>query len=188
MTHSKFLVLLCAFTLVISSCSDQKDPLPINPEELITTVNIVLTPVDEGDSLTFKSEDLDAQGPNPPEISGGTLLANTQYNAVISLLNETSATAIDITEEVAEEAEDHQFFYSASEELNLSFAYRGENDSNGNPVGIYFRLTSKEAGTGTFTLTLKHQPNKFATGVKEGDISNAGGETDIEVSFPVTVQ
>jgi hypothetical protein len=31
-------------------------------------------------------------------------------------------------------------------------------------------------------------PDKYAAGVSEGDISNAGGETDIEVSFQVIIE
>ncbi|HBK71516.1 MAG TPA: type 1 periplasmic binding fold superfamily protein, partial [Flavobacteriaceae bacterium] len=35
---------------------------------------------------------------------------------------------------------------------------------------------------------LRHEPNKSASGVSDGDITNAGGETDIEVIFNITVQ
>jgi hypothetical protein len=35
---------------------------------------------------------------------------------------------------------------------------------------------------------LRHEPNKDALNVASGEITNAGGETDIEVSFPVTIK
>ena len=38
-------------------------------------------------------------------------------------------------------------------------------------------------GHGQFTVTLRHEPDKSAQGVSAGDITNAGGETDIEVSL-----
>jgi len=38
------------------------------------------------------------------------------------------------------------------------------------------------------TITLRHEPAKDATGVSDGDITNAGGETDISVNFPVEIQ
>ena len=41
---------------------------------------------------------------------------------------------------------------------------------------------------GSITVILKHKPMKTAANVSNGDISNAGGETDIEVTFPIDVQ
>jgi len=49
-------------------------------------------------------------------------------------------------------------------------------------------LTTDAAGSGTITVILRHEPDKGASGVNDGDITNAGGETDIEVTFDVTVQ
>jgi hypothetical protein len=40
----------------------------------------------------------------------------------------------------------------------------------------------------TIRVTLIHEPMKSAAGVSSGDITNAGGETDIEVGLPVVVQ
>ncbi|HBK82722.1 MAG TPA: type 1 periplasmic binding fold superfamily protein, partial [Flavobacterium sp.] len=36
-------------------------------------------------------------------------------------------------------------------------------------------------------VTLIHKPNKTASGVEAGDITNAGGSRDAEVSFPISV-
>jgi len=62
-------------------------------------------------------------------------------------------------------------------------------DADGNPIGLDFIVTT-DATTGTeaFTITLRHEPSKDAAGVSAGDITNAGGETDVEVTFNVTVQ
>ncbi len=46
-----------------------------------------------------------------------------------------------------------------------------------------FTLTTGVAGTGTLTFTLRHEPTKPNTG-----LSDAGGETDITVTFDVTIQ
>jgi hypothetical protein len=37
-------------------------------------------------------------------------------------------------------------------------------------------------------VTLRHEPDKGAAGVSGGDITNAGGDTDIEVTFPVVIE
>ena len=49
-------------------------------------------------------------------------------------------------------------------------------------------LTTGEAGTGTLSIILRHEPAKDASGVSDGQIANAGGETDIEVSFNITIE
>ena len=61
-------------------------------------------------------------------------------------------------------------------------------DADGNPIGLATTVTTGAASTGEFTVILRHEPMKDAQGVKDGDITNAGGETDIEVNFPVEIQ
>ena len=41
--------------------------------------------------------------------------------------------------------------------------------------------------TGLLTITLRHQPNKEAAGVADGDIINAGGESEAMATFEVSV-
>ena len=60
-------------------------------------------------------------------------------------------------------------------------------DGNGRPVGLTSIWTVGAASNGTITVTLRHEPDKGAAGVSAGDITNAGGETDIEVTFPLVI-
>ena len=184
----KLFSILSIFTLVLTSCSDDDTPTPVHEEEVITTMTVVLTETGTTNTVTLQSRDLDGDGPTPPDITGGTLKANTNYTAAITLLNETESPAGNITEEVEEEAEAHQFFYSKTGTLNSTFAYAGTNDSNGNPVGIEFTVATGDSGTGNFVITLRHEPNKTAAGVMDGDITNAGGATDFVGTFPITIQ
>ena len=188
MKSIKLLAILFIATLTFTACSDDENPMEEVEEEVITTMKIPLTPDGGGTSVTMESKDLDGDGPNLPEITGAILSANTTYNASITLSNETESPAEDITAEVREKDEEHQFFYQVSSSLNATAAYAGSNDSNGNPVGLNFTLTTTDASNGGIIVTLRHEPNKSASGVKNGDITNADGETDIEVTFPVTIQ
>jgi hypothetical protein len=103
----------------------------------------------------------------------------------MEVLNETESPAEDITEEVLEEALEHQFFFTPSNSIS-TFAY-SDADSEGNPIGIQFTLTTSDGGAGNITITLIHEPEKTEPGVSSGDITNAGGEADIEATFSVTV-
>ena len=69
----------------------------------------------------------------------------------------------------------------------MTFEYT-DADDNGNPIGILTTLTTGEVGSGNLRIVLRYGPNKNADGVFSGDITNAGGETDIEVVFPITIQ
>lgn len=179
------LPLVAAVTLI--SCEKDDPDIP-NEEELITTLIYTLTPEGGGNSVEFRFTDLDGDGGNAPVITNGTLAANTTYSGVITLLNETETPAEVISEEVEEEAEEHQFFYQFSNQsFSGGFDY-ADADGNGNPIGLLTTFATGTPLSSTLTITLRHEPNKTATGVSDGDITNAGGETDIEVTFDVTVQ
>lgn len=174
--------------LFITSCKKDEpaDPVIPNEEEVITTLNYTLTPDGGGDPIVFSFQDLDGDGGNAPIITGGTLDTNATYTGSLVLLNELENPVGDITAEVHEEGVDHQFFFQTTLS-GVNVAY-DDMDANGNPIGLSTILTTTAATTGTFKITLRHLPNKDATGVSTGDITNAGGETDIEVTFNVEVQ
>ena len=176
-------------TVVFSACSNDDDnPIPVNEEEVITTLTASLTPVGGGATITLKTQDLDGDGPNAPVITvSSPLSTNTTYNASLELLNETESPAESINEEIEEEDEEHQFFFQATNDI-ATFSY-SDLDSDGNPLGLEFTVTTAAtAGSGDITITLRHEPSKSASGVSDGDITNAGGETDIQAIFPVTLQ
>ena len=181
-TKISLLFILC---LAFTACKNN-DPEIVNEEELITTVNVTLSPP-TGPDVVLTFVDLDGpDGPGAPVITGGTLAPNTEYTGSIVLLNETETPAEDITEEVAEEDDEHQFFFSFTN--NIATTMYTDMDGNGNPIGLAFTLTTGAAGTGDLTVSLLHEPQKSAAGVSDGNPANAGGEEDIAATFPITVQ
>lgn len=185
MQKNKFLF-ICSliFMLLFSACD--KTPIIPNEEEVITTLHYNLSPIGGGTPVLLTFQDLDGDGGNAPTITSGTLEINKTYTGLLVLLNETMNPIDSISSEVAEENVDHQFFFESTVS-GLTVQYN-DTDDDGNPLGLSSTLTTTSAGTGILTITLKHEPNKLASGVSSGDISNAGGETDIEVSFNIDVQ
>jgi len=181
-----FLIGLTFAMFSFSSC-DKDDPTPPNEEELITTLTLTMTPQNGGDALAFQFQDLDGDGGNDPIITSPKLAANTTYDATIVVLNESVSPTENLTNEVRSEGEDHQFFFATTTGVNLSFSY-DDMDSNGKPIGLSALFQTGEASSGGFQVTLRHEPNKSASGVLEGDISNAGGDTDIEVVFDLEIE
>ncbi|HET8839549.1 MAG TPA: type 1 periplasmic binding fold superfamily protein [Flavobacteriaceae bacterium] len=167
------------------ACTDPEIPEIINQEEVITTILVRLTPENGGETAVLSYRDLDGNGPNAPVLETDQLQANTEYSGEIVLLNETLNPAEIVTEEVAEEGTDHQFFYATTAAMNLQYA---DADENGNPIGILFNLQTGNPSSGSLTIVLRHEPNKLAEGVQNGEIENAGGETDLSVTFGITVE
>ena len=187
----KFYALALVTALTFSSCSnDNDDPIPVNEEELITTVTAIYTPVGGGATVTLQYKDLDGEGANAPVITVSSAFAkNKTYNGVVTFKNELANPAEDITPEIVEEGEEHQIFYQKTGTLNaFKYGTAASNfDTNGKPIGLQSVFTTTEAASGTLTITLRHEPNKSATNVASGDITNAAGSTDAEVSFPISV-
>ncbi len=186
MKNLKFLFILNILfaVLFLNSCKDD-DPVDENDEEVITTLTYTLTPT-SGDVVTLSFVDLDGDGGDDPTITGGTLQANMSYTGALDLKNEAETPAESINEEIEEEDLEHQFFFSVVG-ANLTVDY-SDQDASGNPLGLATNLTTGDASTGTLTVILRHEPDKSASGVSTGDITNAGGETDLEVTFDIDIQ
>ena len=107
---------------------------------------------------------------------------NTEYQGAVRFLNQTETPAEEITDEVLEEADEHQVFYTTTEGLNIQTTYEDQ-DSQGNPLGLQITLTTGAASEGSLTVTLRHEPVKPNDG-----LDSAGGETDIATSFDVSIQ
>nr|WP_315250640.1 type 1 periplasmic binding fold superfamily protein [uncultured Flavobacterium sp.] len=188
----KFYALALFAALTFSSCSNDDDNTPpvVNEEELITTVTAIYTPVGGGTAITLQYKDLDGDGANAPVITvSGNFEQNKTYNGAVTFKNEAANPTEDITPEIIEEGVDHQLFYQKTGTLN-AFTYgtaTNNFDSNGKPVGLQSVFATTGAASGNLTITLRHQPNKSASNVATGEITNAAGSTDAEVSFPISV-
>lgn len=180
------LILLLAI-VIFSQCANE-NPTPEPEKDVINTMTLTFSPVGGGTDMLFIIENADGpEGPNEPVYTNGILALNTQYNVSIELLNKSGNPVEDITEIIAEQADEYQFFFIISNGLDLNFAY-DDVDSNGNPVGLRSNFFTGVVSSGTLSVELKHEPNKNAEGVSNGLIDNAGGETDIQAVFNVVIK
>jgi hypothetical protein len=182
------ITILVFMTLYFFSCTP--DPEPVNQEELITTVIYTLTPKDGGADVIFKFVDIDGDGGGSPTITNGKLQRNQIYTTDLKFLNESVSPMDDITLEIQNEAVDHQVFYTMSNGLSpqlVNFTYL-DFDPENNPIGLSTSFKTLDTANGKLTITLRHEPIKKASGVSTGDITNASGETDIEISFDVEIK
>jgi predicted RNA binding protein with dsRBD fold (UPF0201 family) len=185
MKNSKIIAIALVSVFTFSSCNND-DPIAVNEEEVITTVTTTLTAGSQ--TVTMTSRDLDGEGPNKPVVTvAGDLLVNTTYTGAVSFVNESVSPVDDITAEIKEEGDEHQLFFIAPAAIG-AFTY-ADADVNGKPIGLAFTLkTGTVAATGNIVVVLRHEPAKSAAGVAAGDITNAGGATDAQITYSVQVK
>ena len=192
---TKFMPFLMLLFLGFFIACEPEDPDPENDEESITDITLNFVD-DSGNTLTTVASDPDGDGPEDVQFEESfTLKTSTQYTLSIDLFN--SMNNEDITQEVQEEAAEHQMFFAWSDGLfsdpsgtgNIADATGtvnySDSDSNGNPLGIVTEWTTgTEVGTERdFQIILKHQPD-----IKTADTGAQDGETDIDLTFTISLE
>jgi hypothetical protein len=181
---TQFLSVILVSLFLFTACSNDDEGV-VNEEEVITTLIATFVPQDGGETVVLNYKNLDGTPIFTPLV--GVFQTNKVYNGSLQLFNELTSPADNITEEIELEGSKHQFFFSITNSLG-SFEYN-DFDVNGKPLGLEFTFSTQTTlGTGNMIIVLRHEPNKSAEGVSQGIIDNAGGETDIEIVFPVQVQ
>ncbi|MBB6609777.1 hypothetical protein H7F15_01890 [Pontibacter sp. Tf4] len=161
---------------------DDPTPAPASDAEVITTVQLILEP-EKGGLAMATIKDMDGVGGANPTKETLILKPNTVYTGEILLLNEKENPAVEIHDEILEEADDHQIFYTPGGNLDLEVEST-DTDSKGRPVGLATTFTTGAASQGTLKVVLKHQ--KGTKAAAPGDATK--GETDVEVTFDVIIQ
>lgn len=190
-TQLKYMTMAMIAAAAITGCKkDKEDPLtpdpPTNEEEVITTLALHFHSIGESEHKHFIFSDPDGDGGNAPVITADTLSHDSAYIVEIEVLNESATPAVDITEEIQEENTVHQFFFQVSG-ASATVVYN-DLDANALPIGLNTTWTIGAASNGQVIVTLRHEPDKTAPGVSSGDITNAGGDTDMEVTFPLVIE
>lgn len=186
-----------ALLLLLAACTDTTQPEDGDEGELITTVVLTLTPTSGGEAITATWADPEADG--DPEVDAILLADAEDYALSVAFLDELADPAVDITEEISDEAEEHQVFFTGDAVETdgiLGHAY-DDSDANGLPLGLVNTLETIAVGSGTLTVTLQHLPPEGDVVVKvagledqvaSGGVGAIGGDTDVQVSFAVTVE
>lgn len=176
-----FVVFSFVAVLFMSGCSDNNVVNPPNPSEveLITTVILNFVNNTTGQTLSFEFDDPDGEGGNPPVRFDTIRLANnSSYDLEILLLDRSKTPVDTVSEEIEEEADDHQFFFTPVN-ADVSIIYL-DFDKNNVPLGLRSRWTTGDISNGAVNIILKHQPGIKPT---SGPGNPNLGETDVEVEF-----
>jgi len=191
MNINRYLYLL-SFVLIsygFTSCDKPGDDDDAGEQEFITKVTIRLE--EQGSSNVVNIVWSDPDGDGRGDFAGtANIKSNKIYKGTITLLNElaTDPKERDITKEIEEEADEHQFFYTFSSNLRPFMAITiTDKDERGIPVGLKFDLvtTALPGGTASLTGSLNVVLSHYSTIIKAG--TNPGNEEDVNISAPVSL-
>lgn len=182
--------------LLLASCSDDNNtPEQINEGEIVTKVEIILTNSNNAEDVVTLTSEVH-EGETTPEITvDGEFTNGSTYNGDIQFFGEHShddedededghddeEEAENITEEILNEANDHEIFYSLSNQI-ITIS-KTDVDSNQNPLGLKTTFTPTATGNTELTISLIHEPKK----PNNDTLADAAGETDVEIKFNVEV-
>ncbi len=199
--------------LFAGGCSDVGDDHDHDHDHgVVTRVVLHFTPTDGGPTLDFTWSDADDSA-NPeiddillPDASDHNHHDTAQYTLEVEVFNELEDPVEDVTPEIAELADEHQFFFTGSavdgpatnspQGAIIEHAY-ADSDADGLPVGLENTITTMDWGTAELVVTLRHLPLEDGQAVKTselaGDVASdgfdaIGGDNDIQVTFPITVE
>lgn len=187
--------------LVLSSCGDDDDvvPEPEEEQEIITDVKLTFTnDADASDVVTATAKDPDGEGALELEVVDAISLDTSKtYTLTFEIMNNLETPGEDIGAEIAEEDDEHQLFYSFSDNAFTNPAGNGnidnaadainylDKDGNGNAVGLTTRWTTSSTvlSGGKFKVMLQHQP-----GIKTAATGATDGDTDFAIQFVLNIQ
>jgi len=213
--HNRLFALALLFTTACSDVENHDHDHDHHDHDhnhgLPTQLVLHFTPVGGGDTLTFAWSDPMNDG-NP--VIDDIVLPNAtdhdhhhaqEYLVELEVWNQLEDPAEEVTPEILELSEEHQFFFTgsavegpatlANDDAVILHAYE-DSDKNGLPLGHESSITTLGFGTGELTVTLRHLPTEngeptkvegLEADVAEGGFAAIGGDNDIQATFKLTV-
>ena len=194
--------LMLAMAVLAFSCNEDEDvPPEENEEEVITDVTLVFTDTtDSTNVVRARAQDPDGAGSAELAILDIVSLdANTTYELTFEIFNNLETPGEDIGDEIKEEDDEHQIFFSFTDgafitpngtgnivRTSQSTIIDNDVDENGTPAGLSTHWTTGasalSSSTGLFKVQLQHQP-----GIKTATSTADDGETDFELEFVLEI-
>ena len=186
---------------LLFACSDVEKPHDHDHDhehEVMTTV--VLTFTNTSDSTETSYTFVDLQDGSDPTVDTIELAQDASYDVAVTIFNELEDPAEEVTPEILDEDDEHQFFFNGdvdgcSDNALYSHEYLDE-DANGLPVGLSSSIVALAEGSGELLVSLRHMPTEDGVSVKVAGLEDemcAGNESalpgawDFSVTFPLEV-
>ena len=193
--------------LTLAACSDVEGDghgHHHHEHEVITSVGLTFVSQDDGSEVTFTWADPEDDG--DPVIDDIVLTNGVDYDVAVTFSNDLEDPPEDVTPEIADEADEHQIFFtgsavdgpatSANDDAIVEHTY-ADADAGGLPIGLDNAIATLATGSGELKVTMRHMPPEngepvktagMAEAVASGGFGAIGGANDIAITFDITVQ
>lgn len=179
-----FVGALFCLTLITSCSSDDDNPPPVNPEEIITNVTLTFTNnANAADIVTLASVAPDGQDGTSTETITGNFTSGATYALSLAITNASETPADDVlNDDIIPEADEHFFTYAINS-VNLTMTRDGDdiNGPDGSKLGVNTTWVAGAASTGNIQIKLTHEPT--STDDSGGFGSVTGGSEDLNITF-----
>lgn len=185
-------------SLFVFTACEPEEPVVENDGEVITDVTLNFTELDAsgnpvGTPISFKASDPEGiEVGASPVVQTVSLMKGKTYRLDIEVFNAIENE--DITEEILEEADEHQFYFLGSAFVGssapLTYVY---DDESGDLIGVRGIVTvasSPGFNNAQMRIVLRHDLDKNYPGANNPNFENfvmAGGETDLDITFPLVL-
>ena len=195
-TNKLYLIAISLVSFAFSSCSSE-DPVPENDGELITDVTLTFQELDEsgnavGDSFDFTASDSEGiEVGGTPTVETVMLEKGKTYEMTIDVYN--SLAGEDITEEIQAEGDEHQFYFLGSAFTSSPFLSYEYNDDGTELIGLKGIVRVQQSpgfNNANMQILLRHALDKNYPGAENPNFqeyAQAGGESDLDITFPVVL-
>ncbi len=182
-TSKLFFAAIFCLTL-LTSCSDDDDPVIVNEEELITDVTLTFTNTGNAtDVVTMTSVAPDGQDGTFTNTVVGSFTSGETYALSLAITNESESPADDVlNDDIIPEADEHFFVYDVNGvNFTMSRDASDVDGPNGDKLGVNTTWIAGAVSNGSVNITLVHEPvttddsNNFGT--------TTGGEEDFNITF-----
>lgn len=175
LSKRNLLAALAAFLVMATTLNSCKPDDHDHGQENITTLKVKLTKAGGGET-TFTYKTLNGTTTKDEIV----LDEGATYTATLQLLDESKTPAEDLTSEIVNESNEHQFFYTPSP-ADLVTISNLDKDKKGANFGLNSTWVAGGKKNGTLKIVLKHYDDTKSTDPTKG-------ETDLEVLFDTAVR
>ena len=213
MTFSRVshLALFACFMTACASNNEEDLPPEDTNEGIITSLMLHFTPVNGGETLSFRwttpEDDAPVVDDIPlPDRTNHGHHDRQSYTLNVEMWNEQDTPATDMAQVVADNGVDYQIFFTGSAVDGPATADNSDAvirhiyddvDANGYPLGLNNTIDTMAWGAGELTVTLRHMPPEddstlkaanLAEDVAENGFDAIGGETVLQATFDIDVE
>jgi len=177
-------VTLIVVVLTCAGCAELPPTPDANDHEVVTTIELTLIQNQPPrDTIFVRWQDKDGPGGNAPDIVDTMWLdSGRTYYTTIRVLNASVTPTENMTETIASEEINHQFFY-AFDPTTLGATRYLDKDGRDLPVGLSIDISALAPGNGMLTVELSHYPD-----FNDKDGVQKSTDTDISIQIPVIVR